>query len=65
MKPIKLIESTGKDNKFDNMFGLIMSDGKQAELIKFNYFGNPEEKFDMYIDTEFRIYCENNNLKQL
>lgn len=63
MKPTKLIESNTKDNKFDNMTGLIMSDGKQAKLIKFNYYGNPEEKPDLYIETEFKNYCKKNNLK--
>jgi hypothetical protein len=65
MEPEKLIESNQKENKFDNLTGLIMSDGKQAKLIIFNYWGNPAYKTDLYIETEFKNYCKENNLKQL
>jgi len=63
MEPKKLIESNGKINKYDHCYGIILSDGKTAKLMRFNYFGNPEEKHDAYLNTAFKQYCKKNNLK--
>lgn len=65
MKPIKLIQSIGDDFGRPEGYGIIMSDGKHAEIVYFDKYGLPQESTIQYVRRIFNIYCEKNNLKQL
>ena len=63
MKPIKIIKSNKKDSSFDDMTGLIMSDGITSELIYFDCRGYITNEKDSHIELVFDYYCKLNNLK--
>jgi len=63
MKPVKQLKSECKeDGSF--RYGVIMSDGTQAEIYYFDEWGNPTEIIDTLISLRFKFYCESNNLNQ-
>ena len=65
MQPVRVLKNYGNDNGQPDGYGIIMSDGKNADIFYFDKFGLPQEKTIYYCRRVFKIYCEKKNLKQL
>ncbi len=65
MEPIKLIPNRADDFGKHEGYGIIMSDGKNAEIYYFDRYGNPQNSTIQYCRRVYDSHCKKNNLKQL